>query len=29
MTTAQRDKLARLGGAGWVRARIDRAKEIA
>ena len=27
MTPAQREKLARLGGAGWVRDRIDRAKE--
>jgi hypothetical protein len=27
MTPAQRDKLARLGGAQWVRDRIDRAKE--
>lgn len=25
--SAQRDKLARLGGAGWVRGRIERAKE--
>lgn len=24
---AQRDKLARLGGSGWVRDRIDKAKE--
>lgn len=27
MTPAQREKLGRLGGAGWVRDRIDRAKE--
>ena len=27
MTPAQREKLARLGGAKWVRDRIDRAKE--
>lgn len=27
MTGDQRDKLARLGGAKWVRERIDRAKE--
>ena len=27
MTPSQREKLARLGGAGWVRDRIDRAKE--
>lgn len=27
MTRAQREKLARLGGAAWVRNRIDRAKE--
>lgn len=27
MTPAQREKLARLGGASWVRDRIDRAKE--
>ena len=26
-TTAQREKLARLGGAEWVRGKIDRAKE--
>ena len=26
MTVAQRDKLATLGGAGWVRQRIDKAK---
>lgn len=26
MTAAQREKLARLGGAAWVRDRIDRAK---
>ena len=25
MTVAQRDKLARLGGAEWVRRKIDRA----
>ena len=25
VTPAQREKLARLGGAGWVRDRIDRA----
>lgn len=27
MTPAQREKLDRLGGAKWVRDRIDRAKE--
>lgn len=27
MTQAQREKLERLGGAKWVRERIDRAKE--
>lgn len=27
MTQAQREKLERLGGAKWVRDRIDRAKE--
>jgi len=27
MTAAQRDKLARLGGATWVRQRIDKARE--
>jgi hypothetical protein len=27
MTTPQRDKLGRLGGAPWVRDRIDKAKE--
>lgn len=27
LTRKQRDKLARLGGAAWVRERIDRAKE--
>ena len=27
MTPAQREKLARLGGAKWVRDRIDRAKD--
>ncbi len=27
MTAAQREKLERLGGAKWVRDRIDRAKE--
>ena len=27
MTVAQREKLARLGGAEWVRGKIDRAKE--
>lgn len=27
MTTSQRDKLARLGGADWVRKRIDKARE--
>lgn len=27
MTTEQRDKLGRLGGAPWVRARIDKARE--
>lgn len=26
MTAAQRDKLARLGGAEWVRLRIDKAR---
>lgn len=26
VTIAQRDKLALLGGAGWVRKRIDKAK---
>lgn len=26
MTEAQRDKLELLGGAGWVRQRIDKAK---
>jgi len=26
MTEAQRDKLARLGGAEWVRQKIDKAK---
>jgi len=26
MTEAQRDKLAQLGGAEWVRQRIDKAK---
>jgi len=25
LTASQRDKLARLGGAAWVRARIDQA----
>jgi len=27
MTAAQRDKLARLGGAEWVRQRIDKARK--
>lgn len=27
MTPEQRSKLARLGGAEWVRARIDKARE--
>jgi len=27
MTRAQREKLARLGGAEWVRDRVDKAKE--
>jgi hypothetical protein len=27
MTEAQKAKLARLGGAPWVRARIDKARE--
>ena len=27
MTVSQRDKLARLGGAEWVRQRIDKARE--
>lgn len=27
MTDGQRDKLTRLGGAPWVRARIDKARE--
>ena len=27
VTVAQREKLARLGGAKWVRQKIDRAKE--
>lgn len=27
MTTPQREKLGRLGGAKWVRDRIDKAKE--
>lgn len=27
MTEAQRDKLQRLGGAPWIRERIDRARE--
>ncbi len=27
LTTGQREKLARLGGAEWVRQKIDRAKE--
>ena len=27
LTQAQRDKLARLGGAEWVRKRIDKARE--
>lgn len=28
VTVAQREKLARLGGAEWVRGKIDRAKGI-
>lgn len=27
LTAIQRDKLARLGGAPWVRAKIDKARE--
>jgi len=27
VTVSQREKLARLGGAEWVRGKIDRAKE--
>ena len=27
LTAAQRDKLARLGGAEWMRQRIDKARE--
>ena len=27
MTVAQREKLARLGGAEWVRTKIDKARE--
>jgi len=27
MTNAQRDKLKKLGGAPWVREKIDKAKE--
>ncbi len=27
MTTSQKEKLSRLGGAPWVRARIDKARE--
>lgn len=27
LTQAQRDKLERLGGADWVRSRIDRARD--
>jgi hypothetical protein len=27
MTVEQREKLRRLGGASWVRSKIDRAKE--
>ena len=27
VTTAQREKLERLGGAEWVRGKIDKAKE--
>lgn len=27
MTAGQRDKLTRLGGAEWVRTRIDKARE--
>lgn len=26
MTQAQREKLARLGGAKWIRAQVDKAK---
>jgi hypothetical protein len=29
MTASQREKLARLGGALWVRGKIDKAKEAA
>jgi len=28
MTPQQRDKLKRLGGAGWVRGKIDKAREV-
>ena len=28
LTSAQRDKLAQLGGTEWVRQRIDKAREI-
>lgn len=28
MTKGQRDKLARLGGAEWVRGKIDRARDV-
>jgi len=27
VTTDQRDKLKRLGGADWIRAKIDKARE--
>lgn len=27
LTTAQRDKLQRLGGAQWVRSKIDKARD--
>jgi hypothetical protein len=27
MSDAQRDKLQRLGGAGWIRSKIDKARE--
>jgi len=28
MTPEQRDKLKRLGGAGWIRKKIDAAREV-
>ena len=28
MTASQKEKLARLGGSPWVRARIDKAREL-